>query len=138
MANEKPHTFADSLVKIFLRSGHVFAGIVKEWDEENGVILVNINGDETRIPFIKDICAVTLKFNKDGKLVKAKRNIDNNIPESIKADPESLLAVQKIKANQELENFIDIAAGKEEIANPEVVHGSQLSVVRSFKNNPKI
>ena len=130
-------TFVNSLVKIFLRSGHIVVGLVKEWNE-NGVKLVNINGDETRIPHIDDICAVTLKFDKSGKLIRAKKNNETNIPEHITANPESFLEVHKAKATNELEEFREAVMSQENISIPEVVHGSQLSVIRSIKNDPKI
>jgi hypothetical protein len=116
-----------SLIRVYLKSGKMFAGIVSEWNDQYVEI---IHKDElTRITDINSIEAYTID-------TKAKVDLKENATTPIAKTPEQKIKLAQTNARQELENVREFLVSPVPHGEP-IQHASQLSILRQIKNNTK-
>lgn len=115
-----------NLIRVYLKSGKMFAGIVSEWNDQYVEI---IHKDElTRITDVNSIEAYTID-------TKAKVDLKEDKTPVVKT-PEQKIKLAQTNARQELENVREFLVSPVPQGEP-IQHASQLSILRQIKNNTK-
>ena len=125
-------------VRIYLKNGHVFFGVVQSWSNESGIVLKGAQGEIIELPFYNDISAIIYLTKKDGSFLKESK-VNEMHPESSPEETDidraaSLVELHKMKADAERESVrsklrTPVCTGET------VQYGSTISMLREFANN---
>jgi len=96
-----------SFVRVYLKNGCIFQGVIQSWSIENGIVLKNMNKEIIEIPFYTEVCAVVSISKPDGTILKESKTIELT-PETTPDDSEnikikSLVELYKMKSESERE-----------------------------------
>jgi hypothetical protein len=91
-----------ALVKVFMKSGLIFQGCINKY-EDTSIVLKTMNGDIIDILLPEEIVAIQYTITKD-EIVK-ERNVQDETPKHKPGDVDSLLALRKAKAEEELKDI---------------------------------
>lgn len=118
-----------SIVRIYLRSGKVFSGVVKEWNDK--VIELLHNDEITKITNLKSIDAYTVNIK-----TKVDLKEDNEKTVIVQKTIEQKAEIAKSNALQDREKVREFLLS-DSVSSEPTTYASQLSVLRQIKNNSK-
>ena len=133
-SSETHENLTNCLVKVYLKSGNVFAGMVKKWTNEK-VILISPGGEEYIIynP-TKNVDALSYTRNNDGEIVKGKiKEKSTNLPTHKPGDIDSLVELRKLAHEEDLKE-VQSRIIKSTNTGEVTQYASQLSTLLSSKN----
>ena len=91
-----------ALVKIFMKNGLIFQGCINKYDDTS-IILKTMNGDIIDILLPEEIVAIQYTTTKE-QIVK-ERNVQDETPKHQPGNIDSLVALRKAKAEEELKDI---------------------------------
>jgi len=90
------------IVKIYMKNGFIFQGCINKY-EDDLIILKTVNGSLIEISLVNEIIAIEY-FKHNDKHLKEK-NIQDETPAHPYGDIPSLVALKKMKAEEELKDI---------------------------------
>ena len=121
----------NAIVKIYTKQGVCFSGIVKRWSSENGVELINSEGEHFVVLSLNDIEAYSF-IEKDNEIVKVKYK--NDKPIHVSGNIKSLVELRKMKAKEEQDKVKKILT-RDNSATNGVEYVSQFSFLQGIKKH---
>jgi len=146
----KLDSLVGSIIRIVLKSGIAFNGVLKRWDSEKLVMIAVNNNEIIEILDVSQIAAIVYtpknvpkecleeKEDVNCKLESEpiKAEIDNTTGDKLKhpKDIKSLVELRKLSAKEDL-NAIRAKLKSNTVTNTLVEYGSQFETLRGIKNN---
>lgn len=119
-----------ALVKIFMKNGLVFQGCINKY-EPDSIVLKTMNGDIIDILLPDEIVAIQYTVTAKDEVVKEK-NVQDETPKHEPGNVDSLVAITKAKAEEELKD-IRAKLQSNTISVEPVPYESQLSALLRIK-----